>query len=78
MAERDVLGESMKRMLGSVGRARERMQTRVPYGPLRQNLSSKEARLAIQNLDPMTKQEMRRGMGDDQWETLMEKLYGGN
>ncbi len=77
MPERDVLGETVQRSLRTISLVRGRMTERVPFGPLRANLSSKEARLQIQNLNPAAHQSLQQSMGPDEWAALMEKLYRG-
>ena len=78
MPERDILGETVQRSIRMIASVRERMTARVPYGPLRANLTSKEARLQIQNLDPATRAKTQAAMGPDEWESLMERIYRGN
>lgn len=51
------------------------MATKIPFGPLRENLTNEEARLQLQNLDPTTKQKFMQNMSPDEWQALMERLY---
>ncbi len=75
MPDRDILGETVQRTVRTMSRLRNRMRERIPYGPLRANLSSREARLMVQELDAGTKLEMMKRMGSEEWENLMDRLY---
>ena len=54
---------------------RARVQERVPYGPTRAYLSSKEARLLAQELDPAVKADFIKRVGEDEWARMMKELY---
>lgn len=78
MAERDMTGKLVQNSIKKVAKLRERMNERIPYGPLRQNLTSKEARVLLQEMDPYDKQSLIQKVGDEEWRRMMEDLYGSN
>ncbi len=45
--ERDILGEAVLRATKALGNTRRNMQKKMPLGPSRVSMTSKEARLAI-------------------------------
>lgn len=76
MAERDITGHVVQGSLKRIARLRARMHTRIPYGPLRQQLTSQEARKMIQNMDPIAKQDFIKRVGDEEWRRMMEEFDG--
>jgi hypothetical protein len=74
MPERDILGQATQRSLTVLSRLRERVNSHTPLGPVREQLSSKEARLRLQQLDPAAKIGMINEMGEEEWYKLVERL----
>ena len=54
------------------------MADQVHLGPDTSQLTPKDIRLQLQDMDPATKAKMIRGAGPEEWSRLMEELYGGN
>ena len=77
MAERDMTGKLVQHSVKVISKLRDRMDERIPYGPLRENLTKKEMRVQIQNMDPQAKFEVMQRVGDEEWRRMMEDLYGG-
>lgn len=77
MGKRDVTGEVAQRTVRVLGKLRGRLKDDVPYGPLREQLTSKEARLRLQKIDPVTKIELIQKMGEDEWSKLVERITNG-
>ena len=76
MPERDMTGKLVQDSIKIMSRLRGRMDERIPYGPLRKNLTSKEARLLMQEMDPQEKHSLIQKVGDEEWRRMMEDLYG--
>ena len=76
MPERDMTGKLVHDSIKIMSRLRGRMDERIPYGPLRKNLTSKEARLLMQEMDPQEKHSLIQKVGDEEWRRMMEDLYG--
>ncbi len=74
--ERDVLGEAVLRATKALGNTRRSMKKKMPLGPSRTSMTSKEARLAIQKIDPTKKAQMIERVGPDEWDRMMDRLYG--
>jgi hypothetical protein len=76
MPKHDVTGYITQRSLAVIQSLRERMQEKIPYGPLREHLTDKETRIAIQDLDPEVKRGLMQKVGPEEWHRMMEDLYG--
>jgi hypothetical protein len=76
MPDRDMTGKLVQDSIKIMSRLRGRMDERIPYGPLRKNLTSKEARLLMQEMDPQEKHSLIQKVGDEEWRRMMEDLYG--
>ncbi len=73
--ERDVLGDAVQRATRAIGNTRRSMRKAMPLGPARVSMTPKEARLAIQNIDPARKAAIIQRMGPDEWDRMLDKLY---
>ena len=60
-----------------VDKLRQRMTTKIPYGPDGGAMSPQELRLKIQDMDPAVKMRMMQTVGIDEWGRMMEDLYAG-
>ena len=76
MPERDITGRVAMRVQKRIERLRARIAVKIPYGPTRSKLSPQELRIQIQNLDPSTKLRMMETAGVDEWNRMMDELYG--
>ena len=76
MPEYDVTGKVVQHGIQMMLRLRKRFQEHIPYGPLRSYMTTKEARLRLQEVDPGTKAQFRERGGDEEWRRMMEDLYG--
>ena len=76
MPERDITGRVTQGTVKRIARIRERMSNTIPYGPLREYLTSKESRLQLQNMDPNAKIALRQKMGDEEWNRMLERIGG--
>lgn len=74
--ERDITGRMVQLGTERLSKARELLQKRVPYGPLRTYLTGREARLQFQEMDPEAKRQLIQRVGDEEWRRMMEDLYG--
>lgn len=75
MPEFDVTGKVAQRSLKVISRLREQMRDKVPYGPLRSYMTAKETRMALQDMDPVAKQQLMQRVGPEEWSRMMEDLY---
>jgi hypothetical protein len=78
MPDRDITGRLVQGSIKRMGKLRQRMDQRIPYGPLRQYMSQNEVRKEFQNMDPDMKMQMMQKVGDEEWRRMMEDLYGGS
>lgn len=76
MPEKDMSRQTVERAAKTIGMLRHYFQTKVPYGPAREYLTPREARLKLQNIDPKVKEQTRQRMGPEAWESYMRYLYG--
>jgi hypothetical protein len=74
--ERDVTGKVAVRTASTIKRLRERFVSRVPYGPMRDHLTSLEQRKQLQSMDAEAKIQMQQSMSPEQWSALIKELYG--
>ena len=73
----DITGVVTTRLRNRLGHLRERMAAQIHLGPDAAQLTPKEIRLQLQDMDPATKSKLIRGAGPEEWSRLMEELYGG-
>ncbi|MAH51032.1 hypothetical protein CMI37_34770 [Candidatus Pacearchaeota archaeon] len=78
MPEKDMTRLTVEKASEVIGRLRGHFATKVPYGPKMEKLTNREARLKIQNMDILSRQELEKNMGPVEWDAYMEKLYGRN
>lgn len=77
MAEKDMSGLAVERVVRMIGELRGHLATQLPYGPKKEKLTAREARRRLQNMPPAQKMDMEKRMGPEEWEIYMEKLYRG-
>jgi hypothetical protein len=77
MAEQDVTGRVVMRVQKRVDKLRQRITTKIPYGPDGGAMAPQELRLKIQNMDPAVKMRMMQTVGIEEWSRIMEDLYSG-
>ena len=70
----DITGRITQHSMKRIDTLRKRMAVRIPSGPLRAQLTSRESRLQLQNMDPLDKQRLRESMGAAQWDKMFEEL----
>ena len=75
--ERDITGRVAERTRLRLGKFKKHMGQVVPYGPAGMGLTDQEARLKLQNVDPSMKEKFIQQVGDDEWRSMMQELYGG-
>lgn len=75
--DKDVTGLAVERAARTLGRVKELFNKRVPYGPNRVSMTSTEARKLLGAMSETGRLSMRRSMGDDAWNKLLESLYNG-
>ena len=76
MPEKDMTRLVVERASKTIGSLRGHFSTKVPYGPKMEKLTEREARLKLQGMDPVSKQELEKNMGPVEWDAYMERLYG--
>ena len=74
--KRDILGETIQRVNQTLGRVKTNMRDALPTGPSQAQMTPKEARLMIQNLDPVAKANLIRRVGPEEWDRMMDRIYG--
>lgn len=74
--EKDISRRAVEQTLDVVSRVRALVKKRMPYGPSRVGMTPRETRRLLQRLDPEAKQAMAERMGVEEWNKMMEKLYG--
>ena len=74
--KQDITGQVVDRLRGRMTHLRSRMSERIPLGPQKAQLTPREIRLQLQDMDPATKTKLIQGAGPEEWSRLMEDLYG--
>jgi hypothetical protein len=74
--ERDFTGKMAQNSSQRIMKLRQRMSERIPYGPMRSFLSKPEQRQKLQNMNPQAKLDLMNQIGEEEWQSIMEKLYG--
>ena len=74
--KKDVTGAVADRLRTRLRHFRTRMADTVPYGPAGVGMSDQEVRQRLAGVDPQTKEQMIRNVGDDEWRRIVGDLYG--
>ena len=76
--ERDITGRVAERTRLRLSKFNKHWNQKImPYGPAGVGLTDQEARLKLQAVDPAVKANFIRQVGDDEWRSMMQDLYGG-
>ena len=76
--ERDITGRVTERTRLTLSKFNKHWTKKVmPYGPTGIGLTDREARMRLQNVDPMVKEKFIQQVGDDEWRSMMQEMYGG-
>ena len=65
----------MKGVSRKVSKLRERMQERIPLGPLSEQLTPTEMRRKLAGMDYAAKQAYIEKVGDDEWRKMMDEVF---
>ena len=66
----------VEKTAAKIGRVREYMKAKLPYGPTKVKMDRREARRFLQNMEPATQEILKQRMGPEQWDAMMGRLYG--
>lgn len=73
----DGLRRGIKQTLTTIGKVTTQFNNRYHLGPSQTEVTSKQVRLAYQNMDAITKLKEMDQMGPEQWDAHMDRLYNG-
>lgn len=76
MPDRDMSRVTIEKATRMIELTRAAVKRMIPFGPDKVRMTPREARRFIQGMSPSAKDALFKKMGPDEWDKLMERIYG--